>query len=147
MASVKVTNNPFSTTNSDYDVLVDQNTTGKNIQVVRLDLGSGTAESRAVGGIPFIAGTAVTVTESTGSVTTSSSQVLAANANRKGGYIQNISDTDIYLSWGGTATTSKTLLTPGSSLPLLITGLVYTGLVRAIHAGSGTKTLAIVELT
>lgn len=147
MGSTKVTNNPFSTLNADIDVLTDANTSGHKLQVVRLDIGSGTTESRVVGGIPVIAGTITTTTESNVNVTTASAQVLAANASRKGGYLQNISDTDMYISWGGTASNTRTLLTPGSSLPLQITGLVYTGLVRAIHYGTGNKVLTIVELT
>jgi hypothetical protein len=89
-----------------------------------------------------------TVTESAASVTTTSTTVVAANSSRVGGYVQNVSDTDMYVSWGGTAATNKSYLAPGSSLPFIITGYCYKGALTALHtASSGTKTLAIVQLT
>jgi hypothetical protein len=87
-----------------------------------------------------------TVTESTGSVTTSSTTLLAANTARTGGYIQNTSDTDIYISLGGTATTSKTLVSAsGGVFTLLISGRVYTGAITAIHTGTGSKSIVLVQ--
>jgi len=88
------------------------------------------------------------VTEATGGVTTSNAEVLASNSSRLGGYIENVSDTDIWVSLGGTATTAAptTLIKAnGGTLSLIIDGrTVYTGAVNAIHAGSGTKNLTIV---
>lgn len=122
------------------------------IQHLRLDLGTGTSELQVTSSNPLpvanSAPVASSVTESSYSVTTSSSMAVAANASRKGGYIQNISDTDMYISWGSTATTTtKTKLFSGASMPLQITNLVYTGAIYAIHGGTGTKTLVIVQVT
>lgn len=89
------------------------------------------------------------VTESTGGVTTSSSSILSSNSSRKGGYIQNETDTDIWVSLGGTATTaapSSRVRAYGGTLSLIIDGKnVYTGAVTAIHGGSGTKNVTVVE--
>lgn len=91
---------------------------------------------------------ATTVTESTATSTTSNTIALAANANRKGGYLVNDSDTDIHVSWGGTpAATTQKVRANGGVLPFMISGQVYLGLIRTIHFGSGSKTLFIVELT
>jgi len=49
MASQKVANNPLGS----YPVLVDRNTAGSDIQVVRLDIGTGTAESRVTSANPL----------------------------------------------------------------------------------------------
>lgn len=80
-------------------------------------------------------------------VTTSSQVVLASNASRKGGWVRNISDTIMYVSFSGTAATNKpTKLEPGESLSFKgFDDVVYTGAVSAIHAGSGNKVLEIVE--
>lgn len=92
--------------------------------------------------------TAVTTTETNPTSTTSSTTALAANANRKGGYLVNDSDTDIHVSWGGTATTSRQKVRAnGGSINFVISGMVYTGAVNTIHAGSGSKTLYCVEIT
>lgn len=49
MSTQKVANNPLGS----YPVLVDPNTTGAEMQVVRLDVGTGTAESRVTSSNPF----------------------------------------------------------------------------------------------
>lgn len=141
-----------------YPVLVDKNSINAEMQVMRLDIGVGDAESRVSSSNPLPvsmsgAGSTVptaigTLTESNPTVTTSSTQTLAANASRKGGYLVNISDTDIYVSFGATATTSKQLVQAnGGSIPFVISNQVYTGAINSIHAGSGTKTILAVQLT
>lgn len=90
--------------------------------------------------------TVSSVTEATGGVTTSNAEILASSASRKGGYIENVSDTTVWLSLGGTATTAAptSKLTPNGTFGLTIGGVVYTGAVNAIHGGSGTKNVTIV---
>lgn len=89
-------------------------------------------------------------TEATGGVTTSSTTILAASASRKGGYIVNESDTDIWISLGGTATAavpSTKVRANGGTLSLVIDGKnTYTGAITAIHAGTGTKNVTIVTV-
>lgn len=82
------------------------------------------------------------------SVATTSTAVLSANTNRKGGRLTNIdASISIYVSFSSTATTSKpTKLTPGSSIYLSGDGWVYQGAVSAIHADTGTKSLEVLEL-
>lgn len=85
-------------------------------------------------------------TEALVSVATTSTSVLASNASRKGGWVRNISDVDIYVSFSATATTAKpSALSPGSSLSLGDSRCVYTGAVAAIHADTGSKSLEVVE--
>jgi hypothetical protein len=149
MATENVSNQPLSTS---YPVLVDRNAANDGIQVVRLDVGIGTAEDRITSTNPLptasYPASYTTTTETNPTSTTSSTQALAANADRKGGYLVNDSDTDIHVSFGGTATTSKQKVRSGGGvLPLVITGLIYKGAINTIHAGSGSKTLYCVELT
>jgi hypothetical protein len=90
---------------------------------------------------------ASSVTESSYSVTAASTQALAANANRVGGFLQNNSDEDINISFGGTASSSTTkIFGGGGTLSLIIDGQnCYTGAINAICA-SGGKALTIVEV-
>ncbi len=83
-------------------------------------------------------------TEAIIAVGTSSTSVLGANADRNPtSWVRNISDTDIYVSLSGTATTSKpTVVRPDG---VFVLG-VYKGAVSAIHGGSGSKSLEVVEL-
>ena len=97
-------------------------------------------------GLQTHGGRVSSVTEATGGVTTSDAQILASDSTRRGGYINNSSDTSVWISLGGTATTAapSTLIPPRASMNLEIGGIVYTGAVNAIHGGSGTKNVAIV---
>lgn len=114
----------------------------KYIQHVRL------TSEYSHGGISISSAAITTLAESNPTSTTSSTTALAANANRKGGYLVNDSDTDIHVSWGGTATTSRQKVRAnGGSINFIISGMVYTGAVNTIHAGSGSKTLYCVEIT
>jgi len=90
---------------------------------------------------------AATTTQTIISVTTSSTSVLSANANRLAGWVRNISDTTIYVSLSGTASASApSKLSPGESLQFGNGTWCYTGAVAAIHAGSGNKSLEVVEV-
>lgn len=87
-------------------------------------------------------------TEAVIDVNDASTVVLATNLDRKGGWVKNISDTDIYVSFSTSADTTKpTLLEPGNSLVLgLAGGVTYQGPVSAIHAAAGLqKQLEVVE--
>lgn len=79
-------------------------------------------------------------------VGTTSTQVLAANPNRKYAIFMNDSDTVIYLAFGAAAQV-------GSGIRLAENGGYYeitwnnpcTAAVYAIHSGIGTKRLTVVE--
>jgi hypothetical protein len=83
------------------------------------------------------------VTEVAVNVTTSSSTILASNSSRRAGWLINLSDTTIYVSFGSTATTSKIPVFQYGTLPLSCNGINYTGAVNAIHAGTGSKGVLI----
>lgn len=87
------------------------------------------------------------VTESVFEVTAASTVALAANANRVGGFIQNNSDEDVNISFGGTASSSTTkIFGGGGTMSLIIDGQnCYTGAINAICA-SGGKDIVIVEI-
>jgi hypothetical protein len=132
---------------------------GKKLQPTKLDGGGDgvsvpitAGQKTMAGSLPFaLASDQFTasgvVTETLINVATSSTPVLPANATRKGGWVRNISDSEIYVSFSTTATSGKpSLLSQGASLSLSGQGWVYTGAVAAIHAATGTKTLEVVEL-
>lgn len=150
MTNQNVANNPIGS----YPVKVTRVADSGLIQHMRIDIGSGTAESVVTSANPLpvdiVSGgggiTAGTPTETAPNVTTSSSTVLASNASRKAGYLVNESDTDIYVSFGSTATTAKQKIRAnGGSLSFTVGGIIFQGNVNAIHAGTGSKALYVVE--
>lgn len=79
---------------------------------------------------------------SSANVTTSSAEVVASNTARREVILTNGSDTDIWLSFGGTAVAgSGILLKAGGGFASIDS---YNGSIRAIHAGTGTKTIGVV---
>lgn len=82
-------------------------------------------------------------------IATTSTTALAANANRKYALFVNDSDTTIYLFLGTPAVVSQgiRLNARGGSYETMQIHNLYTGIVTAIHGGTGTKTLLVTEGT
>lgn len=78
------------------------------------------------------------------SIGTSSTQVLAANSNRKLLILVNDSDENIYVSLGGTATLNNGIRLNANGGSFVLDNPIYKGVVNAISS-SGSKTLAGVE--
>jgi len=78
------------------------------------------------------------------SVGTSSTQVLAANSNRKLLILVNDSDEPIYVSLGATATLNNGIRLNASGGALALDNPIYKGVVNAISA-NGSKTLVGAE--
>ena len=85
--------------------------------------------------------------EERANVTTTSAVIAGANGARRGGWIRNIDATEnIYISFSATATTSKpSLVRPFEYLYLHSNHHIYTGQISAIHAGTGSKVVEIVQ--
>ena len=83
-------------------------------------------------------------TDTVVSVTTTSTQILAAYAGRNPrSWARNISDTDLYVSFSSPASNAKpTKIAPDG---VFLIG-PYTGALYAIHYGSGSKSLEVMEL-
>lgn len=98
---------------------------------------------------PVSAGTtlASSVTESGANVTTVSQVLVAVNAARRGGYVQNVSDATIFYSYTGACTVNDFKLFPNQALPFQFgyAGPIYTGALSFIHGGSGNKAIKIVQ--
>lgn len=87
---------------------------------------------------------AVAHTESIVAVTATSSTILASYATRSGGYIKNTSVIDVYLSLGGTASTSGTGKVAPGEVYTIPRG--YTGPINAVRAaGAGTFNVEVVD--
>lgn len=89
-------------------------------------------------------------THTTLAVSTSTQAALAANAARRYALLINDSDTDIYIKFGAAAVANQgiRLNAAGGSHEMNITlGNLYLGAINAIHGGTGTKTLLILEGT
>ena len=78
------------------------------------------------------------------SVGTSSTQVLAANSNRKLLILVNDSDEPIYVCLGATATLNNGIRLNASGGALALDNPIYKGVVNAISA-NGSKTLVGAE--
>jgi hypothetical protein len=86
-------------------------------------------------------------TNSTEEVTTSSTSLLEANDGRLGFVVTNNGATDVYITFGETATTSNGhLLASGDSFSDLAIGFMYPGAINAITA-SGTSDLVITKFS
>jgi hypothetical protein len=68
--------------------------------------------------------------------TTSSTTALAANGLRISGFVQNVSDTDVWIDMGGAAAVDASIRVPPNYL-FNFDG--WQGTVTVIHAGSGNK--------
>ncbi len=91
-------------------------------------------------------GQSLTPTHSSISVGTSSTSVLSSNSSRKNVLIQNISDTNIFINLGGTATLNNgILIQPNASYEIsYMQGNLFTGSISAICSASG-KSLIVTE--
>lgn len=92
--------------------------------------------------------TVTTATESSTTVTNSSGVKVAANTSRKGGFLQNLSTSEVlFYSFSGTATTSDFKLGPYQILPFHIDGLLYKGAISMIADDAGPYNIKVVECT
>ncbi len=149
MAAEKVANPPLGS----YPVLVDRNTAGSDMQVIRLDIGVGTAESRVtpanplpVTGTVVTSGLMVTFTPSRVSIpNNASTSVIAANSSRvPGSYIFNNSATvSFYLQYGAAAVLNEgVLIYPQQGFIFNTTQEIF-----AIQNSGGAVTLDVFEAT
>lgn len=93
--------------------------------------------------LPYTA--ALTMTHTVGSATTSSSAMLAANANRKYALLQNIGSVDVYIKIAATAVASQGILLAanGGSFELgQAYGNLATGAINGITASGSASVLA-----
>ena len=93
-------------------------------------------------------GVYTTPTHTVVAVTTASGIALAANANRLYALLINDSDTVIYIKLGATAVANQgiRLSAGGGSYEMSKKlGNLYTGVINAIHGGTGDKTLLVTE--
>jgi len=102
---------------------------GKAIAIIRAEAGEGQAPDGV-------------------NVTTSSTEILAANASRKWAVIVNDSDTTMYLAIGQDAEVNKgiRLNARGGVIVISRTGDIFsTQAVNGIHGGSGNKVATVQE--
>jgi len=98
--------------------------------------------------VTSLAGDYTTPTHSAVTVTSTTTQALAANANRKYVLLVNDSDTAIYIKLGAAAVANEgiRLNANGGSYEMSnLGGNLYAGAINAIHGGSGNKTLLVTE--
>jgi hypothetical protein len=94
--------------------------------------------------VPAIAGAAAAPT--TYNATTSSTTAVAANGLRVGLYIDNKSDTDVWLGFGQAAVISSGIRVPANG-GRFSCGPEWQGTVTVIHGGSGNKAVAVQEFS
>lgn len=140
MGTQKVANNPLGS----FPVLSDADSSGNKIQIVRLDVGSGTTLSPWTGG----AGTNVTFTHTRVSIASGASTLLlAANSSRKpGSYVVNNNVT--YTFYGNYGTTAAVM---SEGWYVLSDGGIFlfntTQALRAIQNSGGPLLLDVFEAT
>jgi hypothetical protein len=84
----------------------------------------------------------------TANVTTSTGVVVASNSTRTGFQVVNDSDTTVYLGLGTAALANAgiRLNANGGSWDGRVSNILWKGAVNSIHAGTGTKVVAYVEV-
>lgn len=90
-----------------------------------------------------------TATNATVAVTTASTQILAANANRKGFVVTNVGGNTVYLAFGAAASTTgyaASIATTAGSDRYEQLSMVYTGVINAIRS-SGSTNVVVWEFT
>jgi len=95
-----------------------------------------------------VGGDYTTPTHSAVTVTSTTTQALAANANRKYALLINDSDTVIYIKLGAAAVANEgiRLNANGGSYEMSdLHGNLYAGAINAIHGSTGNKTLLVTE--
>ena len=95
-----------------------------------------------------LTGSITTITYSVLATTTSSQLALAVNTNRKYAMLINDSDTAIYVKIAATAVANEGIrLNPNGGAYEISSaiGNLHIGEINAIHGGTGTKNLLIVE--
>lgn len=150
MTATQVDNNRLPA----YDVVVDKNTSSQDLQVMRLDIGVGTAESRVSSANPLpVSATISPSTSSTSSrtqVNDSASDVilLASNSSRKGATVFNDSSALLYLGLGTTTVTSTNYSVKIFSNGYYEIPFSFTGEIRGIWATDPNDGAArVTELT
>lgn len=99
------------------------------------------------GSISSSLASATTSTGTIAAVTDSSSEALASNSSRKGGWVKNIGNTNVFVGLGYTAATDKpNKLAPGEVLQLATGAVKFTGAVNAICSTGESGSLEVVEL-
>ncbi len=152
MAIVTLNQNVANSPTNSYPVGVFKQANGTELQAV-VGVDSSGNEYNALNPLPvagtFSASLASASTSSEGRVTAAATttQVLAANASRKGGRIRVSinSPESTNLSFGTNATTNSPLYGPGDIIPLADGAVKYIGAVHCFSAG-GTGVVEWVEL-
>ena len=89
----------------------------------------------------------IKVTETAVNVTTSDAEVLAANSERRVGWLQNDSDTDIYCTHDGTAALNEGIFIAQAGGVYVFGNGIWAEIsaINCIHGGAGNKVLLVVE--
>jgi hypothetical protein len=152
MAQVLVSNN-YVANNPDIPVLADQTAAPvANMQVVRIDVGAGTTESRVNASNPMpvtvngSSATALVASAPTAvSVGVTTTSVVAANSARRGLYLSNTSTNRISIAFGHPAVLDSGITIYPQGLFWMDAFSFSTAQVNAIAAGAASN-LAIQEL-
>lgn len=97
-------------------------------------------------GVSIGGGTATTTTISDGSVTNLTGVIIAANTDRKGGYIQNLTDTQLFFNYGATCAVTDFTLLGYQSLPFHVDTVLYKGDISMIASDAGPYAVKVVEV-
>lgn len=122
---------------------------GRDIQQVKIILGANGVNDGPLSSantLPVSTPVVTTATSSSATVTNSSGVKVAALTTRIGGFIQNLSTTEVlFYAFGPTATTSDFKLGPYQILPFHIDGCLYQGAISMIADDAGPYNIKIVE--
>lgn len=143
--NVTVSNTPTSS-NTDIPVRTSETASGKQIQHIRIDLGTGSAEEVQEGSLLVREKTVNSASLSSVVSSATSVQLLNSNTSRRGAIFVNLADKACFLKFGQTASaTSFTYKIPAQGT-LEMPRPVFTGHIHAIWETSPTGSIYITEL-
>jgi hypothetical protein len=143
--NVTVSNSPTSS-HTDIPVRTTETASGKHLQHVRLDLGTGSDEAQAEGSVLTSVRTVNSASTTSVAASATSVQLLASQSNRRGVILVNGSDKTAYVKFGNTASTTSYTYKLITGATVEFPSPVYTGKVDCIWESGATGSMYITDL-
>lgn len=143
--NVTVSNSPTSS-HTDIPVRTTETASGKHLQHVRLDLGTGSDEAQAEGSVLTSVRTVNSASTTSVAASATSVQILHSHSGRRGAILVNGSDKAVYVKFGNTASTTSYTYKMLAGATLELPEPVYTGKIDGIWESGATGSMYITDL-
>lgn len=146
MADNVIVSNAPTSANTDIPVRTSETVSGEQIQHVRIDLGTGSAEEVQEGSLQTKDRTVHSATKSSVVSSASSVELLGNHSSRRGAVFVNLADKACYINFGATASSTSFTYKLAAGGTLEMPSPVFTGHVYGVWETSPTGSIYITEL-